>query len=350
MMPFSVSPENMQGPPASPLPLNDFEEAEHYIESLLSFITSSDLVQKLCGGVHILDFLTKEPDLYINILPEEWREWFQHHDVSDILDLLMREASDEIEHMKCILGGSFGRGNDMIWRKGPIPPVSLLDYIQCIRKHALDRSFTSHDKKWNGNDATKVAPLPRHVAVGMKPKKSHEVQNFAKYINELAANIDESSSHKITHVVDFGSGQNYLGRALASPPYNKRVVALESKQLNISGAKNMDVTAKLAEKTKIMRNKKEYRQGLPEGQHQRPIVGPFESKISMRGSTLALDHNGQTSRDVVDRPDEDGRIQYIETFIETGDLSTVIGQIERLSNGVASNHRLDPQLVVVSLQ
>lgn len=170
-MSFSVYSDDAQVPVACPLPLSDFEAAEDYVESLLSFITSSSLFQNLCGGVHVSDFLTKEPDLYGTILPGEWREWFQYHDVSDILDLLMREKTDEIEYMKRIHLECENGPSDRISRKGPVPPMSLLDYIICIRKHALDRSFTSHDRRWNGNTATKVMPLPRHVAVGMKPKK-----------------------------------------------------------------------------------------------------------------------------------------------------------------------------------
>jgi len=348
-MPSNIRSEYVPLPPASPLPLNGFEKAEQYVESLLSFITSSDLFQKLCGGVHVLDFLTNEPDLYSTILPEEWRVWFQYNDVSDILDLLMREDADEIERMKCILDGSYEQETNRTWRHGPIPPMSLLNYIQSIRKHALDRSFTSHDMRWNGNNLSNLTPLPRHVAVGMKPKKKHEVQNFAKYINELAAYIDESDSHKITHVVDFGSGQNYLGRALASPPYHKRVVALESKQLNISGAKDMDVTAKLAEKKKILRNKKEYRQGLPKRQQQRPVTDLVESEDSAREFPSPLGRIDPILRDGGHHSDVDGSIQYIETFIEDGDLSTVVGQVEGLSIGVSSNHMTDSQLLVVSL-
>ena len=77
-----------------PLPVNPgsgFASADDFVESLLSFVTSNELFQKLCGGVHILDFLTKEPDLYDTILPEDWRIWFRYRDVSEILDLLIRE-------------------------------------------------------------------------------------------------------------------------------------------------------------------------------------------------------------------------------------------------------------------
>lgn len=111
----------------------------------------------------------------------------------------------------------------------------------------------------------------------------------------------------------------------------------------------MDVTAKLAKKEKIMRNKKEYRQGLPESEHRLPFVDPTKSKNSARGSLLPHDRNGQTLKDTGDPLDGNGSIQYIGTFIENGDLSTVISQIEGHFNGVNNNHTLDPQLMVVSL-
>ena len=136
--------------------------------------------------------------------------------------------------------------------------------MHAIRRHALLRDLKGRIQRTSSNLSTSQGALPRHVAVGMKPKKIHEVENFVQYIDNLIADIDKSNTQPITHVIDFGSGQSYLGRALASPPHNKRVVALESKEHNIKGAKNMDVTAKLVEKEKIIRNKKQFRMGSPD--------------------------------------------------------------------------------------
>jgi hypothetical protein len=95
--------------------------------------------------------------------------------------------------------------------------------------------------------------------LGMKVKKVHEVDNFARYIDRLTAEIKASGSPEITHLVDFGSGQNYLGRALAAPPYSKHLVAVESRQHNIEGAKRMDIKARLVERPITYVNKKKYR-------------------------------------------------------------------------------------------
>ncbi|CBY01543.1 predicted protein [Plenodomus lingam JN3] len=240
--------------PDTPLPLPaEFSDCDEYVESLLKFTTSSWLLQTLCGGVHILDFYTREPDLYSTILPQSWRDWFKTRDIMDIIDLLMREDlgqfDDQIE------------GNPKVWRVGPIPPADLLDYIKQVRKHLLCRDFPPP------NSALKPekTAIPRHIATGMKVKKVHEVDNFARYIDRLSSEIAASSNKPITHLVDFGSGQNYLGRALAATPYSKHIVAVESAQHNIDGAKNMDVMAKLVEKPLVMRNKKEYRAKMGKG-------------------------------------------------------------------------------------
>lgn len=326
-----------------PLPLSpDFDNVEAYVASLLSFVTSSELFQNLCGGVHILDFLTKQPDLYSAVIPEEWRLWFQSHDVPVILDLLMKEDDDLLVFLKSSIDTlpAEKQGTNSTWRNGPCPPTSLLEYIQAIRRHALNRNFRLLDASAAPPSAG-TGPLPKLVAVGMTPKKIHEVDNFVKYINGLTADINTTDGHKITHIIDFGSGQNYLGRALASPPYNKQVIALESKQLNIKGARIMDITAKLAEKEKIMRNKKQYRKSSQSPNHD-PNASQTGNMQPNSGSQAPGHGNIHGSADQVNPDESKGRIQYIQSFIQNGDLSTVMQEIK-------CGHNAPPQLMVVSL-
>lgn len=327
-------------PAAQPLPFKGgFVNPDDYVQSLLSFITSSELFQTLCGGVHILDFLTKEPDLYSTIVPENWREWFQLHDVSVILDLLMREDDEILEDLIASHNGLVKPSRPgLLWRNSANPPLSLLEYIQSIRKHALNRDLNPHIGRLASQCSKDATFLPPHVTVGMKPKKIHEVENFSQYCHTLIADIDTSRSQKITHVVDFGSGQNYLGRALASPPYIKKVVALESKQLNITGAKSMDITAKLAQKEKIMRNKKEYRAGS-----QTTLLDKTASSAGVLRHDI--DIRGRASMGIGNIINERSSIQYIETFIEDGDLSNVVSTL-RLDS---SQDEVKPGLIVISL-
>ncbi|KAM3085428.1 hypothetical protein ACMFMG_002505 [Clarireedia jacksonii] len=220
-------------PPAKPIPYpDDFSHEDEYVDSLLHFASTSTIFQTLCGGVHILDFFTREPSLYHKVIPPEWQAWLLSCPSMTLLDLLMRD--------------------DLSLAREDSPPASLLAYIRSIRSHSLTRAVPAARQK--------PRALPRHIAVGMVPKKIHEVANFAEYVVQVADEVAAERGSPITHFVDFGSGQNYLGRALASPPYQRNIVAVESKEGNISGARNMDVLAGVAAREKVMRNKKLFRE------------------------------------------------------------------------------------------
>lgn len=228
-----------------PISPDDWKSEDEYVQSLLTFVTTSDLFHNLCGGIHILDFLTREPDLYTTVLPQEWREWFDLVPIDDILELLLRLDIEGLQKQP--------RETTEPFQNVPLPPQSLLEYISTVRKHLLGRDFSPVSDD--------IADLPRHVAVGMKPKKIHEVVNFAAYVGELSAELSDRFQEPVS-VVDFGSGQNYLGRTLAGPPYRKNVIAIERRHHNIDGARSMDVHARLAKKGKIIRNKKEWKRQL----------------------------------------------------------------------------------------
>ncbi|KAL1959420.1 hypothetical protein VTO42DRAFT_2223 [Malbranchea cinnamomea] len=332
--------------PQIPLPLPpEWKDAETYVDSLLSFATSSTLFQLLCGGVHILDFLTREPDLYSTVLPEDWRQFFEKHEIGDILDLLLREDIEPLRLGKTQSTngpleedpGAGDTADTKAWRNGPFPPDGLLEYIYQIRRHSLKREFTPRN-----SNASKI---PRHVAVGMKPKKCHEVQHFSSYVASLMEDVkqirgegkaDEES--EITHIVDFGSGQNYLGRTLASPPYNKHVIAIERRQQNITGAKGKDVQAKLAKKTVVLRNKKEFRQsraagGCEDGECKAPATPVNDNSVTvinvLEDGSLA-EAAGLGSKDSDEGEAEDqprGHIDYIEHEIQDGYLEPIINHI-----------------------
>lgn len=325
-----------------PLPLSPkFNDPEIYVESLLRFVTSSELFQRLCGGVHILDFFTREPDLYATILPQEWREWFHLHDLQDILDLLMREDLAQFQQSfvsseENVCGDqSKGFHESATWRGHPVPPHDLIDYIETIRMHSLDRTFRPADDPQRLGTIHINTRLARHVAVGMKTKKIHEVENFAKYINTLSSDIKFTTSHHITHLVDFGSGQNYLGRALASRPYHQNVIAIESKSHNIDGAKNMDVTAKLATKEIVMRNKKEFRKSIARNKNESNTLQLNQAEDAQSSNSSPTFRPPAISQT---QDENGGSIKYIELLIKNGDLSPVADRILE-----------DARLMVVSL-
>jgi hypothetical protein len=293
--------------PPKPLPYaDDFASAESYVDSLLQFSAASTIFQTLCGGVHILDFFTREPSLYHTVIPEEWRAWLMSCESMPLLDLLIRD--------------------DLSLPREDNPPESLLRYIREIRKHSLRRTVE--------RERASEAKLPRHIAVGMIPKKIHEVTNFASYVVGVADSISAASGNGITHFVDFGSGQNYLGRTLASPPYNRHIVAVESKGLNISGAKSMDVYAGVAEREKVMRNKKVYRATMDARRPAEALKAKSRSQYAMpqnisEANMPDLRPNRELAT-IYTPGDGKGYIQYVEHQVEDGDLSDVVEQIERI--------------------
>ncbi|KIX98571.1 uncharacterized protein Z520_05872 [Fonsecaea multimorphosa CBS 102226] len=301
------------------LPLDPVWTSEdEYIQSALTFATTSDLFRNLCGGVHILDFLTREPDLYTTVLPQEWRDWFDTVDIDDVLDLLLRNnLKDYYSPISTFTASNSSPSS---------PPASLLDYVQTIRKHCLRRDFTPVSDD--------VTDMPRQLSVGMKTKKVHEVTNFAAYVDKLSEDISQRLDEPLS-VIDFGSGQNYLGRTLASPPYNKHVVAIERKHHNIAGARTMDVHVKLAQKEKIMRNKKEWKRQM-EGRGKDGNGMPTPPPSSSEEPDTA-DHSSVpvpvpvpemfAAAKILDNNDFDpdrGSMTYIEHDVQDGYLENIL--------------------------
>ena len=304
------------GPEQSlPYDVAAFANSEAYVESLLTFINSNSLLKTLCGGVHILDFFTSDPAIYDRILPQEWRDFFAGRDIMDLLDLFMREDLAQLSDPDVEAG----------WRGGHAPPESLMAYLKDVRKHSLQRGV-------NGSQCTinrKQKKLSRHVSIGMSVKKVHEVGLMASYIDNLTSSIATNTGHTISHLVDFGSGQNYLGRALASQPYNRDVVAIESKVHNSERAKHFDVKAKLVKKKRLMRNKKLFRAGAEEAD---PEAAPPPTPTVKNGFGKNYEVEGQ------------GSVRYLSQRILDGDLTDAI---PKSTSNEAENEA--PGVMVISL-
>ncbi|KAH7165961.1 methyltransferase domain-containing protein [Dactylonectria macrodidyma] len=311
--------------PDKPLPHNgDYASPEEYVEKLLNFAWTSDTLQILCGGVHILDFFTIEPGLFHYALPEEWHAFILSCDIMQFLDLLMRDDLDNLT-----LSGD------------QQPPASFIEYIRTIRNLSLGRSFIPRQQK--------LPVLPRSVAVGMNLKKIHEVTNFADYVDRLSGDIAEESGDDISHFVDFGSGQNYLGRALASEPYNRHVVAVEGREINVTAARGLDMSSGLAIKPKVMRNKKLWSkiretrgpdaQGDPEALAKaiREVAG--DDAFDFRPvKELEAEYTAEQGK---------GFVQYISGRLDSGDLADVIAQIE--TGDASEGEKTELKLMAVSI-
>lgn len=222
-----------------------------------------------------------------------------------LLDLFLRDDLDNL---------SFEEGQE--------PPESLIDYARALRRFSLRREFAPRQQK--------LPVLPRSVSVGMKPKKIHEVVNFADYVDTLSEDISKHTGTEISHFVDFGSGQNYLGRALASEPYNRHVVAVEGRDHNVTAAKVYDLTSKLAIRPKMMRNKKMWVKAqetlTPEQQKNQDAIRAAVQEVEGAGNFEFQPMNIQEAEYVAE--EGKGGVQYISGRLDSGDLSEVIESIE----------------------
>lgn len=342
-----------------PLPISEaWASPDAYIEALLSFSTTSVLFMNLCGGVHMVDFLTREPDLYTTILPEEWRLFFEHHGAQDIIHLLLRE---DIEHLRDFNESSVDQSS-RTWNGGAFPPKSLLDYIFNIRRLALRRETCRPSEK--------ATELPKQVAMHMNRKKVHEVECLSQYVSSLSKIVDQRRGEPVSHIVDFGSGQNYLGRTLASSPYYKHIIAIERKHQYISGAKNMDIRAKLAKDPKARDSKtngnspdcsKLTSDQITSETPKDPQHTEDDSFVEILGEMkLQPDEQFTPSTEtplLENLPAQDlqtrGTLSYIEHEIEDGYLEPVIGHVIHPSRAGASqiegNEESEARLMVVSL-
>ncbi|KAJ6261437.1 hypothetical protein Dda_4107 [Drechslerella dactyloides] len=204
-----------------------FSDCDSYITSLIEF-TSTPLFRQLVGGVHILDFFTSSPILYESILPLDWREYFDTKNVEEILELLLRTDLSDVRPQGT--------------------PDSFYEFARDVQRHELRRDFDQGSGLDDGAEGKQVLNRRRKLALGMTNKKLHEVEHFARYLSTLLRSLahdQPSSGDSITHLVDFGSGQSYLSRILASPPHNLDLIAVESKASNIEAGRALDIRAGL---------------------------------------------------------------------------------------------------------
>lgn len=298
------------------------------MERLLEFTSTSDTLRILCGGIHILDFFTMEPGLFHFAVPEDWRPFILSCDIMQFLDFLMRDDLDNL---------SFPETQKQ-------PPESFIEYVRTVRNLSLGRSFIPRKER--------LPALPRSITVGMNVKKVHEVTNFADYVDKLSGDIATERGDEVSHFVDFGSGQNYLGRALASEPYNRHVVAVEGRENNVTAARALDITSGLTVKPKVMRNKKLWNkiiekrgpdaQGDPEALAQaiREVAGDEAFEFRPVKELVA--------NDVAEEEEGKGLVQYISGRLDSGDLSDVISQIEKRGASEEKMKR-DLNLMAVSI-
>ncbi|KAI7900480.1 methyltransferase domain-containing protein [Cokeromyces recurvatus] len=187
------------------------DSPEEYLEKLISFYKQYHWL------VHVLafNFITQQE---WQKFPLEWREALMHY---------MEKAGDNWAFS--ILELTSDKTDYSIW------PESLQEYLKMARDLALPRVVDESIKKQQQS-------ISKHILGGMSDKKIHEVQLMSQLIKNVA---DEKG---ITSVIDLGSGQGYLSRALAFD-YGMEVLAVDMSEIQTQGALRFDKKAMKAQRS-----------------------------------------------------------------------------------------------------
>ncbi|GAA5970585.1 hypothetical protein JCM21900_005820 [Sporobolomyces salmonicolor] len=176
-----------------------------------------------------------------DLLPEEWRAWFEGIERDEERDQVLKGLAE-------------GERTNF--------PPTLQAFLTTCRALSLDR--TCSNTPLLSYPPQRASPAPRarsparptsslaerheHVAAalgkkeknaikaGMSPKKEHEVVRFCGLVEEMTR--EEKGGG---YCVDVGSGRAHLSRALASPPLNLHVLALDWSSSQKSGAERLDL-------------------------------------------------------------------------------------------------------------
>ncbi|EWC47378.1 hypothetical protein DRE_00346 [Drechslerella stenobrocha 248] len=274
---------------------SSFESADDYITSLAAF-TSTDFFRQLVGGVHILDFFTSSPSLYESILPLDWREYFDTKSIDEILEVLLRV--------------------DLLKSRPDGVPDSLYEFARDVQRHELCREFIGEPGSEATPEGKRLLNRQRRLAIGMSDKKLHEVEHFARYLSTLLRTVASDplrAESPITHLVDFGSGQSYLSRILASPPHNLDLVAVESKASNIEAGKALDARVGLG--------------------------GNSGTKAS-KNSPIFLGESAEHKK---------GTITYVHHMIKDESMQEVLNALDQPDGQAGNMASKDPGLMIISL-
>ncbi|KAI9487312.1 MAG: methyltransferase domain-containing protein [Benjaminiella poitrasii] len=189
------------------------DSPEQYLERLISFY------KKYHWLVHVLafNFITQHE---WEKFPCEWREALMNH---------IEKAGDNWAFS--ILELTSDDINYSIW------PEMMQEYLRATRDLALPR-----ESGIVVDDSIKrqQQSISKHILGGMSDKKIHEVELMSQLIKSVA---DEKG---ITSVIDLGSGQGYLSRALAFD-YGMKVLAVDMSEIQTQGALRFDKKAMKAQ-------------------------------------------------------------------------------------------------------
>ncbi|GAA5906081.1 uncharacterized protein JCM6883_002545 [Sporobolomyces salmoneus] len=184
-------------------------------------------------------------------LPSEWREYFQaikeHEKRNEVLkELSKADTSSPIyqsfpSSLQSFLSSCRSLSFDRTCSLNPIlsyPPSSSSGTTSRPRQPSPPPSINPALAHLKGKAK---AQHTNALKAGQSPKKHHEVVKFCSLVESM---LTEEPSN---YCVDVGSGRAHLSRALASPPLNLHVLAVDWAPSQKTGAEKLDRIRQRAE-------------------------------------------------------------------------------------------------------
>ncbi|BGP35417.1 hypothetical protein JCM10296v2_007255 [Rhodotorula toruloides] len=169
-------------------------------------------------------------------LPGSWREYFESvTDASEREALLMRLSRGEAEGLPESLSAYLTSCRTLSLNR-TCSPVPVLSYPSASSRPAAQARPPTPAVRRERTEEERLAKinLKNALQAGKSPKKEHEVDNLSKLVADIQA------EERLTHCVDVGSGRAHLSRALACPPLDLHVLAIDWSLSQKAGAERID--------------------------------------------------------------------------------------------------------------
>ncbi|BGO95678.1 hypothetical protein NBRC10512_007376 [Rhodotorula toruloides] len=172
-------------------------------------------------------------------LPEAWREYFESVTGADEREaLLVRLSRGEAEGLPDSLNAYLTSCRTLSLDRtcSPVPVLSYPSASSSSTRLASQARAPISAIRRERTEEEKLAKinLKNALQAGKSPKKEHEVDSLSQLVADIQA------EERLTHCVDVGSGRAHLSRALACPPLDLHVLAIDWSSSQKAGAERID--------------------------------------------------------------------------------------------------------------
>ncbi|KAG9051709.1 hypothetical protein FS837_000099 [Tulasnella sp. UAMH 9824] len=174
--------------------------------------------------------------------------------LSDLIEFISSPLAHSVivSHLNNIAGGDSSAVPgiwDDLWNNSWIDNLELQEIVRRLLNNDLSEDSPPSLKSLA--QAVQDLSLPRKASekipqfrliekqrFGLTPKKQHEVERMCAFVKAMANYPGDSEDRRqVQHLVDVGAGQGYLTRNLADVPLSFELLALDSNEDQVEGAK-----------------------------------------------------------------------------------------------------------------